>query len=154
VQAKGVWPTAKSDTDSTPFIKDLSFVHGAFSSALASAVSGSRLLYNDYSTGQNNSKTECLFKLLADINANASVPYDRLGIAFQSHITAKPSGFATKAELNNTFTRLHALGADAFISEIDVALVANTTADQRYQAAIWGDYLDVCTNCPFTLSVC
>jgi GH35 family endo-1,4-beta-xylanase len=124
-------------------VKDLSFVHVAFQAALASAVNGSRLVYNDYSTGQNNSKTECMFKLLADLNANAGIPYDRLAIGFQSHISAKSGGFASKADLMSTFSRLHNLGADGFITEIDIALQANTTADQRYQAAIWGDYLDV-----------
>jgi endo-1,4-beta-xylanase len=143
IEAKKVWPTTKTDDDPTPFLKDLAFVRAAFSAAHAVAVPGSRLVYNDYSTGQNNSKTECIFKLLADLNANASIPYSRLGVGFQTHISATPGGFASKADLMSTFARLKTLGSGAFITEIDIKLAANTTSDLRYQAAIWGDYLDV-----------
>jgi GH35 family endo-1,4-beta-xylanase len=62
---------------------------------------------------------------------------------FQSHVTARPYWFVNKNDLRATFARLAGLGADALVTEIDIALVANTTADARYQAAIWGDYLDV-----------
>jgi endo-1,4-beta-xylanase len=84
-----------------------------------------------------------MFQLLADINANAGVPYNRLAVGFQSHVTAAPYQFSSKADLEANFAKLAALGANAMITEIDIKISGTDSADERYQAAIWGDYLDV-----------
>jgi endo-1,4-beta-xylanase len=143
VQNKDAWPTVVADGSSTPLVTDLSFVHAAYKTALAAAAPGTRLSYNDYSTGGNDTKTACVFQLLADINKNAGVPYDRLAVGFQSHVTAQPYYFDSKSDLKATFARLAGLGAKAYVTEIDIRVNSNSTTDARYQAAIWGDYLDV-----------
>lgn len=85
-----------------------------------------------------------MFTLLADINANAAVPYNRLAVGFQSHIS--PTTFVSKAALSATFAKLATLGATAMITELDIALPSGTSGYERLQAAIWGDYLDVRAN--------
>jgi GH35 family endo-1,4-beta-xylanase len=88
-------------------------------------------------------QTTCVFELIDDIHKNAGVPYNRLAVGFQSHVTARPYYFPAKADLKANFKRLENLGVDAYVTEIDISLVQNSTADARYQAAIWGDFLDV-----------
>jgi endo-1,4-beta-xylanase len=101
------------------------------------------LAINDYGTGGNDAKTACMFALLADINKNAGVPYNRLAVGFQSHVTAAPGQFPSKAALEANFKKLAALGANAMITEIDIKISGTSSANERYQAAIWGDFLDV-----------
>jgi endo-1,4-beta-xylanase len=121
---------------------DLGFVHAAFSNALKYAGNSTRLVINDYNTGGADAKTACVLAVLADINANAGVPYNRLGVGFQSHIST--SSFVAKSTLSATFAKVAALGATAMITELDIAIQSGvSTASERYQAAIWGDYLDV-----------
>jgi endo-1,4-beta-xylanase len=144
VQVKNAWPTSTFDGSGVPLVKDLSFVHAAYKQAYKTAASNIRLSYNDYSTGGQDNKTACVFELLEDIHKNAGVPYNRLAIGFQSHVTAAPGGsFVAKADLAKTFKKLAGMGVDAYVTEIDIRRESNTTADIRYQAAIWGDYLDV-----------
>jgi hypothetical protein len=100
---------------------------------------------NDYSTGGNDAKTACMFALLADINANAGVPYNRLAVGFQTHVTAAQNQFPSKAALATNFQKLAALGANAMVTEIDIKISGTSSANERFQAAIWGDYLDVRT---------
>lgn len=148
VQNKKVWPTQTSDGSSTTLVTDLSFVHAAFSTALKYAGSSTRLAINDYNTGGSDAKTACVLAVLADINANAAIPYNRLAVGFQSHIST--SSFVSKAALSSTFSKLAALNATAMITELDISLPSATSAYERYQAAIWGDYLDAClyaSNC-------
>jgi endo-1,4-beta-xylanase len=148
VQNKNAWPTKTSDDSGTTLVTDLSFLHAAFSTALKYAGPSTRLAINDYSTGGNDAKTACMFTLLADIVANAHVPYNRLAVGFQSHITAAPGGFPSKAALKANFAKLAALGANAMVTELDIKLSSTSSADERYQAAIWGDYLDVSVCAP------
>lgn len=141
VQNKKDWPTQTADGSNTALVTDLSFVHAAFTTALKYAGSNTRLAINDYNTGGNDAKTACVLAVLADINANAAIPYNRLAVGFQSHISA--TGFTSKAALSATFAKLAALGANAMITELDISLPSATSAYERLQAAIWGDYLDV-----------
>jgi endo-1,4-beta-xylanase len=143
VQNKKAWPTQTSDNSATALVKDLSFVHAAFSAALKAAPATARLALNDYNTGGNDAKTACMFAVLADVNATAGVPYDRLAVGFQSHVTAAPGQFVSKAALEANLQKLAALGANGLITELDVKLSSNSSANERYQAAIFGDYLDV-----------
>jgi hypothetical protein len=143
VQNKKAWPTQTADNADTALVKDLSFVHAAFSAALKAAPASARLALNDYNTGGNDAKTACMFTVLADVNATAGVPYTRLAVAFQSHVTGSPDKFASKAALTANFKKLAALGASGLITELDVKLSSNSSANERYQAAIFGDYLDV-----------
>ncbi|KAH9475719.1 Endo-1,4-beta-xylanase D [Psilocybe cubensis] len=148
VQNKKVWPTQTSDGSSTTLVTDLSFVHAAFTTALKYAGSNTRLAINDYNTGGNDAKTACVLAVLADINANAGIPYNRLAVGFQSHISA--TGFTSKSALSATFAKLAQLGATAMITELDISLPSASSGYERLQAAIWGDYLDAClyaSNC-------
>jgi len=143
VQSADRWPTVTKDGSSVPLVTNLSFAYAAWSTALK--YDPGRLVYNDYSTGNtNNAKTECVFKLITDIHENAGIPYNRMGVGFQSHIGAQPGYFVPKAQLEATFSQLAAMGVDALITEMDMWIPSNTTAALRYQAAIWGDYLDAC----------
>ncbi|KAJ7926273.1 glycoside hydrolase superfamily [Mycena leptocephala] len=139
-----------ADGSGTTLVTDLSFVHAAFSTALQYAPTTARLAINDYSTGGNDAKTACMFQLLADINANAAVPYNRLAVGFQSHVTAAPGQFTSKADLTNTFAKLAALGATAMVTELDMKISDTSSTSERFQAAVWGDYIDAClyaSNC-------
>ncbi|KAJ6468506.1 glycoside hydrolase superfamily [Mycena vitilis] len=150
VQNKNDWPTKTADGSGANLVTDLSFVHAAFTTALQYAPASARLAVNDYNTGGNDAKTACMFALLADINTNAAVPYNRLAVGFQSHITAAPGQFTAKADLSATFAKLAALGANAMITEMDMKISGTSSVNERYQAAIWGDYLDAClyaSNC-------
>ncbi|EJT98312.1 glycoside hydrolase [Dacryopinax primogenitus] len=150
VQNADRWPTVTYDGGSTPLVTNLSFAYATWQTALMSASPETRLSYNDYSTGAQDAKTECVFKLIADLNANASIPYNRMAVGFQSHVGAQPGYFVPKAELEITFARLAALGVESMVTEMDLWIQANDTVNQRYQAAIWGDYLDAClyaSNC-------
>lgn len=161
VQNKKVWPTQTSDGSSTTLVTDLSFVHAAFNTAYTYAGSSTRLALNDYNTGLfhyscwlnssvlkvcysriggNDAKTACSIAVLKDIQSSTSIPYSRLAIGFQSHVST--SSFVSKAVLTSTFSTLAALGAEAMITELDIS-AATDSATLRYQAAIWGDYLDV-----------
>jgi endo-1,4-beta-xylanase len=84
-----------------------------------------------------------MFALLADINANAGVPYNRLAVGFQTHVTAGPGGFPSKAAFKANFAKLAALGAEGMVTEVDIKISGSSSANLRYQAAIWGDYIDV-----------
>lgn len=97
-----------------------------------------------FSTGGNDAKTACVLAVLKDVQAETDIPWDRLAIGYQSHITAAPGQFVSKSALASTFAQLATLGAEALITELDVKLSSATSANERYQAAIWGDYLDVC----------
>lgn len=48
----------------------------------------------------------------------------------------------SKAVLKSTFSQLAALGVQAMVTELDIS-AATDSSTKRYQAAIWGDYLDV-----------
>jgi hypothetical protein len=67
-----------------------------------------------------------------------------MGVGFQSHVGAQEGYYVPKAQLETTFARLNALGVEALITEMDLWIQANDTINQRYQAAIWGDYVDAC----------
>jgi endo-1,4-beta-xylanase len=139
-----------SDGSKTPLVKDLSFIDAAFGTAYKVAAPYTRLSYNDYSTGGNDNKTACVFQLIEYINKNVGVPYDRLAVGFQSHVTARPYWFPSKSDLAANFAKLAGMGVDAYITELDIQVISNATVDARYQAAIWGDYLDTClhaSNC-------
>jgi endo-1,4-beta-xylanase len=91
VQNKNAWPTKTSDNGGNTLVTDLGFVRKAFSTALQYAPANASLVLNDYSTGGlSQAKTACQFAILADIVANTNVPYNRLAIGFQSHVTAAP----------------------------------------------------------------
>lgn len=90
--------------------------------------------------GGNDAKTACAIAVLKDIQSSTSIPYSRLAIGFQSHVST--SSFVSKAALTSTFSTLAALGVEAMITELDIS-AATDSATERYQAAIWGDYLDV-----------
>ncbi|KZV77759.1 carbohydrate-binding module family 1 protein [Peniophora sp. CONT] len=150
VQNKNSWPTKTSDGSSQNLVTDLSFVYAAFSNAFKYAGSSTRLAINDYNTGGNDAKTACVLAVLKDVQAETGIPWDRLAVGFQSHITAAPGQFTSKSALATTFANLATLGATAMITELDVKLSSATSANERYQAAIWGDYLDAClfaSNC-------
>ncbi|KAF8316682.1 glycoside hydrolase [Clavulina sp. PMI_390] len=147
VQNKDVWPTVTSDGSGTTLVTDLSFIHTAFSTAYTYAGSSTRLAINDYNTGGSDAKTACVISVLKDIQSNTGIPYSRLAVGFQSHIST--SSFVSKAALTSTFSTLAALGVEAMITELDIS-AASDSATLRYQAAIWGDYLDAClyaSNC-------
>ncbi|KAG8842842.1 hypothetical protein FRB96_004704, partial [Tulasnella sp. 330] len=111
VQNKGDWPTKTSDGGSTNLVTDLSFVHAAFSTAYQYAGSSTRLAINDYNTGSTNAKTACVLTVLKDIQANTNIPYNRLAVGFQSHVST--SSFTPKAQLKSSFSDLAALGVNA-----------------------------------------
>lgn len=92
------------------------------------------------SLGGNDAKTACVIAVLKDIQSSTSIPYSKLAIGFQSHVST--SSFTSKAALTSTFSTLAALGVDALITELDIS-AATDSSTERYQAAIWGDYLDV-----------
>ncbi|KAJ7467603.1 hypothetical protein FB451DRAFT_1401600 [Mycena latifolia] len=87
VKNKNDWPMKTADGSGTNLVTDLLFVHTTFSTALQFASASMRLALNDYYTGGNNSKIACMFAVLADINANAGIPYHRLAVDFQSHVS-------------------------------------------------------------------
>jgi len=150
VQNKNSWPTVTSDGSGTPLVTDLSFIYAAFNTAFKFAGSSTRLAVNDYNTGGQNAKTACVLSLVQNIAQNTSIPLNRLAVGFQSHLTANTGGFDTKQALATTFSTLAAEGVEAMITEMDIAVNSNTQANLRYQAAIWGDYLDAClyaSNC-------
>lgn len=80
------------------------------------------------------------------MQTNTGIPFDRLAIGFQSHIST--SSFVSKSALATTFSQLAALGVEAMITEMDIAISDDETdsSDERFQAAIWGDYIDVSLN--------
>jgi len=150
VQNKGDWPTVTADGSGQPLVTDLSFIYAAFNTAFTYAGSSTRLAVNDYNTGGQDAKTACVISLIQNIQQNTNIPYDRLAVGFQSHLTASTGGFYTKQALATTFSTLAALGVNAMITEMDIEVSSDTTAYLRYQAAIWGDYLDAClyaSNC-------
>lgn len=100
----------------------------------------SRKLKNAH-IGANDAKTACNIALLKDIQDNTGVPFDRLALGFQSHINE--TSYVSKADLTNTFAGLAGLGVEAMVTEIDITLNSATEEDLRFQAAIWGDYIDV-----------
>jgi hypothetical protein len=171
VQNKKAWPTQTADDSNTPLVKDLSFVHAAFSTALkfagkstrsvfhslavycASLTGIYRLAINDFNTGGNDAKTACMIQVLQDVNKNAGVPFNRLAVGFQSHVVAAPNQFVAKSALEANLKKLAALGANGLITELDVKLPSGTSsAAERYQAAIYGDYLDVRPD--FSMRIC
>jgi endo-1,4-beta-xylanase len=100
VQNKNAWPTKTSDNGGNTLVTDLGFVRKAFSTALQYAPSSASLVVNDYNTGGiNQAKTACQFAILADIVANAAVPYSRLALGFQSHVTASPGQVSPQPKL-------------------------------------------------------
>ncbi|KAJ7491727.1 glycoside hydrolase superfamily [Mycena galericulata] len=150
VQNKGDWPTVTADGSGKPLVTDLSFIYAAFNTAFTYAGNSTRLAINDYNTGGQDAKTACVISLIQNIQSNTNIPFDRLSVGFQSHLTASTGGFYTKQALATTFSTLAALGVNAMITEMDIELNADTTAYLRYEAAIWGDYLDAClyaSNC-------
>ncbi|KAJ7620786.1 glycoside hydrolase superfamily [Mycena rosella] len=154
VQNKGDWPTVTADGSGTPLVTDLSFIYAAFNTAFKYAGNSTRLAVNDYkraqSTGGQDAKTACVISLIQNIQQNTDIPYNRLAVGFQSHLTASTGGFYTKQALATTFSTLASLGVSAMITEMDIELASDSSAYLRYQAAIWGDYLDAClyaSNC-------
>lgn len=81
--------------------------------------------------------------MLKDLQTATGIPFSRLAIGFQSHIST--NSFISKSALSSTFSQLAALGVEAMITELDIAIstAQSDSADLRYQAAIWGDYIDV-----------
>ncbi|KAF7297504.1 Beta-xylanase [Mycena indigotica] len=144
VQNKKVWPTVTSDGSSTALVTDLSFIYAAFKTAFTYAGSSTRLAINEYNTGGQDAKTACIISLIQNIQNNTAIPFNRLAVGFQSHLTASTGGFYTKSALATTFSTLAALGVESMITELDISLNSNNQANLRYQAAIWGDYLDAC----------
>jgi endo-1,4-beta-xylanase len=56
----------------------------------------------------------------------------------------------SKADLKSSFSKLAGLGAKGLITEMDIKVSGTSSANLRYQAAIWGDYIDAClyaSNC-------
>ncbi|KAJ6506808.1 glycoside hydrolase superfamily [Mycena sanguinolenta] len=150
VQNKGDWPTVTADGSGKALVTDLSFIYAAFNTAFQYAGSSTRLAVNDYNTGGQDAKTACSIALIQNIQQNTNIPYNRLAVGFQSHLTASTGGFYTKQALASTFSTLAALGVSTMITEMDIELNGDTSAYLRYQAAIWGDYLDAClyaSNC-------
>jgi hypothetical protein len=152
-------------------VKDLSFVHAAFSTALkfatksarsvihshtlhcASLIGIYRLAINDFNTGGNDAKTACMIQVLQDVNENEGVPFNSLAGGFQSHVVAAPNQFVAKSALEAILKKLAALGANGLIAELDVKLPSGTSsAAERYQAAIYGDHLDV--RAYFSMRIC
>ncbi|VDB95864.1 unnamed protein product [Peniophora sp. CBMAI 1063] len=147
VQNKNAWPTVTSDGSGTALVTDLSFVYAAFKTA-AAANANARLAINDYGTGGDDAKTACNIAVLKDVQANTGISSERLAIGFQSHVS--DTGFTSKDALTQTFSTLADLGAEALITELDVSLSGTAEENLRFQAAIWGDYLDAClyaSNC-------
>ncbi|KAJ6496949.1 glycoside hydrolase superfamily [Mycena vulgaris] len=150
VQNKGDWPTVTADGSGTPLVTDLSFIYATFNTAFTYAGNSTRLAVNEYNTGGQDAKTACVISLIQNIQQNTNIPYNRLAVGFQSHLTASTGGFYTKQALATTFSTLAALGVSAMITEMDIELASDSSAYLRYQAAIWGDYLDAClyaSNC-------
>ena len=96
---------------------------------------------NNAHIGGPDAKTACNIALLKDIQSHTDVPFDRLALGFQSHINE--TNFVHKADLTNTFAALADLGVEAMVTEIDITLNSTSDEDLRFQAAIWGDYIDV-----------
>ncbi|KAJ7752040.1 glycoside hydrolase superfamily [Mycena metata] len=155
------WPNFAIDGNaSSPVLfPDSSFLNTAFLNAdKARKKIGSDLLlfYNDYNgfggDFPSQAKTECAFKLLTELK-NSGVPIDGIGI--QSHYSANPQAFPSKASAHFTMDRLKNMGVMGAITELDVWLPDNSTKSLRWQASIFGDILDSClysTNCnEFTL---
>lgn len=100
--------------------------------------------------GGNNpsaAKTECAFKTLTRLQ-NAKVPVDGLGI--QSHYSARPGSFPTKASAHETLDKLKSMGLLGAITEMDIWVPDLSKEAERYQASIFGDILDTClysSNC-------
>ncbi|KAJ7195792.1 glycoside hydrolase superfamily [Mycena pura] len=150
VQNKGDWPTVTADGSGKALVTDLSFIYAAFNTAFKFAGNSTRLAVNEYNTGGQNAKTACILSLVQNIQQNTGIPFNRLAVGFQSHLSANTGGFDTKQALATTFSTLAAEGVEAMITEMDIELNSNTQANLRYQAAIWGDYLDAClyaSNC-------
>ena len=91
--------------------------------------------------GGPDAKTACNIALLKDIQSHTGVPFDRLALGFQSHINE--TNFVHKADLTDTFATLADLGVEAMVTEIDITLNSTSDEDLRFQAAVWGDYMDV-----------
>ncbi|KAF8206844.1 glycoside hydrolase superfamily [Mycena galopus ATCC 62051] len=150
VQNKGDWPTVTADGSGKALVTDLSFIYAAFNTAFQYAGNNTRLAVNDYNTGGQDAKTACVIALIQNIQQNTNVPFDRLSVGFQSHLTASTGGFYTKQALATTFSTLAALGVSVMVTEMDIEVASDSSAYLRYQAAIWGDYLDAClyaSNC-------
>ncbi|KZV77385.1 carbohydrate-binding module family 1 protein [Peniophora sp. CONT] len=148
VQNKNAWPTVTSDGSGTALVSDLSFLHAAFSTAFKFAGPNTRLAINDYGTGGDDAKTACNIAVLKDVQANTNIPFNRLAVGFQSHVS--DGAFTSKAALTKTFSTLADLGVEAMLTELDVSLSGTAEENLRFQAAIWGDYLDAClyaSNC-------
>ncbi|KAJ7738488.1 glycoside hydrolase superfamily [Mycena maculata] len=141
------WPNFAIDGNaSSPVLfPDSSFINTAFLSADQARKkigSSMKLFYNDY-----NAKTECAFKLLAQLQ-QSGVGIDGVGI--QSHYSANPQAFPSKESAHFTMDRLKSIGIMGAITEMDVWLPDNTTESVRWQASIFGDILDTClfsSNC-------
>ncbi|KAJ7046588.1 glycoside hydrolase superfamily [Mycena alexandri] len=154
------WPNFAIDGNaSSPVLfPDSSFINTAFLNAdKARKKIGSDLLlfYNDYNGGgdfPSQAKTECAFKMLTQLKSSG-VPIDGIGI--QSHYSANPQAFPSKASAHFTMDRLKNIGVMGAITELDVWLPDNSTESLRWQASIFGDILDSClfsSNCnEFTL---
>ncbi|KAJ7172667.1 glycoside hydrolase superfamily [Mycena filopes] len=146
------WPNFAIDGNaSSPVLfPDSSFLNTAFLSAdkarkkIASDVS---LFYNDYN-GLSPSQTISLILIYPHSLKNSGVPIDGIGI--QSHYSANPQAFPSKASAHFTMDRLKSIGVMGAITEMDVWLPDNSTESLRWQASIFGDILDAClysTNC-------
>ncbi|KAF7339197.1 Beta-xylanase [Mycena venus] len=120
VQNKGDWPTVTADGSGTPLVTDLSFIYAAFNTAFQFAGNSTRLAVNDYNTGGQDAKTACVLSLIQNIEQNTGIPFNRLAVGFQSHLTASTGGFYTKQALATTFSSLAALGVNAMITEMDI----------------------------------
>jgi len=149
------WPNFAIDGNaSSPVLfPDSSFLNTAFLNAdKARKKIGSdlQLFYNDYNVGGNfpsQAKTECAFKMLAQLQ-RSGVPVDGMGI--QSHYSANPQAFPSKESAHFTMDRLKSMGLNGAITEMDCWLPDNTTESVRWQASIFGDILDTClfsSNC-------
>lgn len=140
------WPTMTADNSNKTLFENLSLVYDALKPVHETGINADFLI-NDYSTGGLNTKTYYYLKLIADLKQH-HIPISGLG--FQSHVGAKVGQFDYKSDLQNTFTSLAEFGLSAHITEFDCWIQDRSDESLRYQAAIYGDYMDAClysSNC-------
>ena len=116
------------------------FIDLAFQRARA-ADPNAKLIYNDYNIGWLNSKSDAVYNMAVSM-LNRGIPID--GVGFQMHLTA---GGVSASSLASNIQRFAALGLDVYITELDVRIPANPSAqDLQNQANIYSTVTDVCLN--------
>jgi endo-1,4-beta-xylanase len=105
-----------------------------------------KLFINELAAERPGPKRDALLGLAASLRA-AGVPLD--GIGLQDHTTL--AGAPTRADLEDTMHRIAALGLDAELTEVDVAIppsTPTTPAVLGQQAAVLGDAARACADVP------